>query len=324
MPKVSIITPCYNAAGFIGRTIESVRRQTLTDWEQIVVDDGSTDGSADIVRGYCATEGRVRLIQQTNGGVCKARNTGYKHCAADSNYLLFFDADDLMHPEMLAVMVAYLDARPDVGMTFCGFQWIDPQDRLLLTPTLPRYGPTRFGAYTLPQTEARTPFASIYCIAPTMESCSLLRRAIYERTPGWDENFGQFHEGPNLFLHFALLSEVHFIPEPLYLYRQHGTQFTAGNEVADRQIKKLAETWRHMPGLTPEQRQIVRHAEWFRQGRLIPHTGMKQGYKHLKSGEIGLATRFFMGAARRYIASFLPGKKPGSGSLPKRFRPAGA
>ncbi|CEK16915.1 glycosyltransferase family 2 protein, partial [Chthonomonas calidirosea] len=116
MPKVSVITPMYNAERFIGATIESVRAQTLQDWEHIVVDDGSTDGSTEVVKRYLPLEPRLKLVQQPNGGVSKARNRGFCESSPESDYIVFFDADDIMEAEMLQTLADYLDVNPNVGM----------------------------------------------------------------------------------------------------------------------------------------------------------------------------------------------------------------
>ena len=76
MVKVSIITPCYNAAPYITRTINSVQNQTISDWEMIIVDDGSIDNSADIVKDFASKDARIKLLQKENGGSASARNMG--------------------------------------------------------------------------------------------------------------------------------------------------------------------------------------------------------------------------------------------------------
>jgi teichuronic acid biosynthesis glycosyltransferase TuaG len=90
---ISIITPAYNAAPFIGETIESVLAQTNTHWEMLVVDDGSTDNTADVVKEYANRDPRIIYIHQPNGRQGKARNNALHK--AKGNYIAFLDADDL-------------------------------------------------------------------------------------------------------------------------------------------------------------------------------------------------------------------------------------
>jgi peptidoglycan/xylan/chitin deacetylase (PgdA/CDA1 family)/SAM-dependent methyltransferase/GT2 family glycosyltransferase len=91
-PRVTIVIPAYNRAGTIGETLDSVLAQTAADWETIVVDDGSADGTADAVMSYAQRDPRIRLHRQFNGGVSSARNAGI--ALARAPWLLFLDADD--------------------------------------------------------------------------------------------------------------------------------------------------------------------------------------------------------------------------------------
>ena len=109
MPVVSIVTPVYNAAPWLRQTLASVRAQTLADWEQILVDDGSTDGSADILEAAVREDGRIRLLRAPcNLGPSEARNLAIK--AARGRYIAFLDADDLWLPEKLALSVEAMTA----------------------------------------------------------------------------------------------------------------------------------------------------------------------------------------------------------------------
>jgi glycosyltransferase involved in cell wall biosynthesis len=306
MPKVSIITPCYNAEKFVGRTIESVRAQTFEDWEHIVVDDGSTDGSHHVVEASIQVDPRLRIVRQANGGLCSARNAGYKAAARDSEYLYFLDADDCIEPTMLDVMVRHMDEHPGVGIATCNYIYIDEEDRPLATTYLSRYLPTRFGIRELSPEHYHTPFVSLFFGAPIMASLSVLRRSVYEQTPGWDEAFGMHMEDADLFLHFALKSEIHLLPHKLYRYRRHSNQSTADTEKFDRQVNKLYAKWLNMPGLTSEERKLVRTAWRVREGRLIPWMGFQAGNRHLRRGELKAAARFYVGAVKRYTRSFLP------------------
>lgn len=105
--KVSIITPCYNAANHIAATIQSIQQQTLSDWELLIVDDGSTDNSADIVRHAAAQDSRIKLIQKVNGGTASARKLGLEH--AQGEYIQFLDADDQIEADKLLRQVELMD-----------------------------------------------------------------------------------------------------------------------------------------------------------------------------------------------------------------------
>nr|WP_321984816.1 glycosyltransferase [uncultured Lichenicoccus sp.] len=103
---VSIIVPCYNVRDYVGATLNSLLAQTHPHWNAIVIDDGSTDGTAELVRGYA--DPRIRLVRQANQGVSAARNHGVALAGGES--ILFLDADDWLAPDALARMTAALAA----------------------------------------------------------------------------------------------------------------------------------------------------------------------------------------------------------------------
>jgi glycosyltransferase involved in cell wall biosynthesis len=113
MPQISAIIPAYNAGRFINRTIDSVLAQTFKDFELIVVDDGSTDNTAEIVKNYGS---KVKYIYQQNAGDGPARNAGIK--AAAGKWLAFLDHDDEWLPEKLDEQIKLLSANPD--LRWCG------------------------------------------------------------------------------------------------------------------------------------------------------------------------------------------------------------
>ena len=112
MPRFSVIMPVYNKAPYVVKAVESVLSQTCGDWELIVVDDGSKDGSSDLVKPY--RDPRIRLHRQENAGVSVARNTGA--AMAGGEYLCFLDADDWWEPAFLAEMSGLIDRHPDGGI----------------------------------------------------------------------------------------------------------------------------------------------------------------------------------------------------------------
>ena len=108
MPRLSIIVPVYNAELYLGRAVASVRAQSFSDWELILVDDGSADGSSALLERCAAEDGRIRVFRQANAGPSAARNRGIEE--ASGEYLAFLDADDFLAPECYAAMFAAMDA----------------------------------------------------------------------------------------------------------------------------------------------------------------------------------------------------------------------
>ena len=100
MSKISVIVPVYNAEQYFRECIDSILRQTYTDFELIIVDDGSTDRSGDIADKYAVADKRVRVLHKQNGGQSSARNAGLDICTG--KFIAFVDADDYIHSEMLA------------------------------------------------------------------------------------------------------------------------------------------------------------------------------------------------------------------------------
>jgi glycosyltransferase involved in cell wall biosynthesis len=110
-PSISVVIPLYNKAPYIERTLRSIVAQTFTDFEILVIDDGSTDGGAELVRSFC--DHRIRLITQINSGVSAARNRGIIESISD--YIAFLDADDEWKPEFLDTIWLLKNEFPDVS-----------------------------------------------------------------------------------------------------------------------------------------------------------------------------------------------------------------
>ncbi len=111
---VSIITPTYNSAKYIAQTIQSVQNQTYTNWEMIIVDDGSTDNTKEIVAQFASKDNRIKPFQMaTNSGPAKARNTGIKN--ATGKYMTFLDADDIWFDDFITTSITTIN---ETGVPF--------------------------------------------------------------------------------------------------------------------------------------------------------------------------------------------------------------
>lgn len=124
MAKVDIFIPCYNAERFIKQTIESIQAQTYQDYRVMIIDDGSTDHSLDIIQDYAKKDSRVHVFQNDgNKGVAYTRNRGLEIC--DSEYMAFMDADDIMPSYRLEHQIEYMDAHPECDVLSGNYQLMD-------------------------------------------------------------------------------------------------------------------------------------------------------------------------------------------------------
>jgi glycosyltransferase involved in cell wall biosynthesis len=135
---VSVVIPTFNAEATIAATLRCIEMQTHANLEILVVDDGSTDGSAAIVEEFALRDSRFRLIHQANAGVAAARNAGWDEAKAD--FIAFVDADDLWTPDKTERQLAALIAGgPKAGLAYSWYVMIDAQDRVVYRGEGPRY-----------------------------------------------------------------------------------------------------------------------------------------------------------------------------------------
>ncbi|MCF2647148.1 MULTISPECIES: teichuronic acid biosynthesis protein TuaG [Niallia] len=128
-PSVSIIMPSYNCKEYISYSIESVREQTYKDWELLIVDDHSTDGTVDLLKEWEKADGRIRIFYQTvNEGAAVARNIALAH--ARGRYIAFLDSDDRWKKDKLEAQLAYMMDNK-YAFTFTAYEWIDQKGEYL-------------------------------------------------------------------------------------------------------------------------------------------------------------------------------------------------
>lgn len=130
--KISVVIPLYNKEKQIAHTLQSVFKQTFQDFEVVIVDDGSTDGSVAEVEKFC--DSRIRLIHQKNAGVAAARNRGIEEAKGD--LIAFLDADDEWKPEYLATQYHLSQKYPDCNVFACNYEFRNTEGKV--TPTIIR------------------------------------------------------------------------------------------------------------------------------------------------------------------------------------------
>ena len=197
-PTVSVVIPAYNAAWCVGKAIASVLAQDYSDRELIVVDDGSTDGTAAVLASYGSA---IRVITQSNGGMSSARNAGIR--AASGEFIAFLDSDDWWLPGKLGLQIELMRSRPELGFCSCAARVEDTDGRLLNLWQCTQWQGS-FLAHLF-QNGANVP-----------GSCSavLARRSLVDSVGAFDETLRGV-EDPDLWIRLAAISEYACLPQPL-------------------------------------------------------------------------------------------------------------
>ncbi len=307
MPLITIIIPSYNSEQHIAETIDSILEQSVKDIELIVVDDGSTDGTRDLVSAYGPP---VRLITQANAGVCAARNRGLKE--AGGQFICFMDHDDYWFPDKLARQLDVFQAHPDAGVVYSSFiNWHADE-----TGRFPP--PDSFNRTAAPDAIDAEFSGWIYhhflfdCWMLT--STAMFRVEVLEKCGSFDEKL-PYSEDWDLWLRISRAYPMFKLQQATTLYRQHKRQ---GNRVIrdidyrTRLLSQAAEQW----GLCSNDGRCIARRRFLDQLALY-HASF--ALSHLHGGKFGIALRSFFRAWRcspsnlkylAYIPAALLGWRP--------------
>ena len=208
MPEVCIIIPTYDRAALLEQCIKSVLAQSHSDFEIIVVDDGSTDNTREVVAGF--SDPRVRYVWQPNQERCVARNNGASQTSA--KYLAFLDSDDLWFPHTLTSQIAAFKRNPDVGLVFGPAIRIDGRNEFVY--------PMDF--LSSKGTETVRAMREVLLVRCALPAPSVLVRAdMFHEVGGWDESFRGNGEDWDLWIRLSSVTDFCEVGEPLAAYRIH-------------------------------------------------------------------------------------------------------
>ncbi len=231
-PLVSAVIPVYNYARFVGRAIDSVLAQTHAPIECVVVDDGSSDETPQVLARY---GGRIRTLRQENRGPSAARNAGIR--AARGEYVALLDGDDAWKPEKIARQLAVAEADEEVGAVGCGYEW-----------TYPDRPAAAFEGGPIPEDRV----ARVRALATRTawlggsSSGALIRRRVFDEVGYFDEEL-RCAEDWEMWLRIASRHRLANVPDPLVSILQHRTgTFRNAEQFEDAQGKVLriaAERW---------------------------------------------------------------------------------
>jgi glycosyltransferase involved in cell wall biosynthesis len=196
-PAISIIVPCYNQAAFLSETLNSVLAQTATNWECIIVNDGSTDDTETVAKEWAVRDERFKYIHQQNGGLSAARNTGIE--SAKGEYILPLDSDDLIGKEYIEKALKAFKADKNIKLVYCLANKFGAENKLWdLVP------------YTYQNLLINN---CIFC-------SSVYPKSSWQQIGGYDIHFKKGYEDWEFWLRMLdKNSQVYQIPEVLFFYR---------------------------------------------------------------------------------------------------------
>lgn len=208
MPHFSIIIPLYNKAPYVGKTVESVLGQTLGDYELIIIDNGSTDDSSEVVASF--TDQRIRTVRlEENVGVSNARNKGVS--LATAPYITFLDADDWWEPTFLEEMAGLIERHPDAGIYGTGYYIVKNGKK--------RVAPIGVNSdFTEGEINYCTVYAKTLCM-PLTSITVAIPRTVFEESGGFKPHL-KLGEDFDLWIRIALKQKVVFLDKPLSNYNQ--------------------------------------------------------------------------------------------------------
>jgi len=232
-PRVTVIMPCYNSAGTLAATLDSLLAQTFSDYEVIAVNDGSIDATQAILERYAPhLGGRLRIMTQENAGQTVAKTRALE--AARGDLVALLDSDDLWHPDKLTRQVAFLDEHAAVGLCYTDGFYVDQEGR-------------NTGAYGVsPQLRGRCALALILG-NDIVGSSVMFRRALVSQVGTFDSTL-RACENWDLWTRIADTCAIDYLAEPLTFYRRHSTNMSRDLEkmrryrleVVDKNARRFA------------------------------------------------------------------------------------
>ena len=204
-PTVSVAMTVHNSERYLAQAVESILQQTYRDYEFVIIDDGSTDGSRALLERFAELDGRIRLVSRPNAGISRSRNEALAR--SRGAFMAIMDSDDVAHPNRLEAQLRHLRDHEDVLCVGSWYNVIDGAGRLL-TQLRPPTDNTAIQALLL---KGHTAIS---------QPAAMLRREAVERVGGFDESL-ELSEDLDLYLKLGEIGELANLPQTLLSYRLH-------------------------------------------------------------------------------------------------------
>jgi glycosyltransferase involved in cell wall biosynthesis len=241
---ISVITPAYNMERYISETINSVLSQTFSNFEYLIIDDGSTDNTLEIANSFALKDSRIRIISQSNGGLAAACNTGIKN--SQGEYISFIDADDVWYPNKLMVQLQQIQSlSKEFGAVFCWSQLVDIKSKPIGRKQMPTVG--TYNSFRLLKDNC----------PPGNRSCLLIRRQCFTEVGLFDENISGADDF-EMWVRITRHSEFPYFyafPDVLNMYRVGEGRISSQKQKMLDRIEIILN--KYTTKLTPKEKSIV-------------------------------------------------------------------
>ncbi len=241
-PRISILMPAFNAGEYLHEAIQSVRKQLFTDWELIVLNDGSSDNTLELAHAMAAEEPRIRVYSNPQHlGMLKAWNRGIELCRAP--FFIKLDADDAWHQEMLTEAVRVLEKYPEVGLVFTRFINIDGSGKELPESDipLPEFASNR--AFSCRPLVQQGP-GQMLSYPVLRQGLSVMRREVFDRVGTYRFLLNPETQGATdteFYFRVGAHFQIYCIDRVLYYYRVHNQSISATDRTGRLTEQKLYE-----------------------------------------------------------------------------------
>lgn len=229
-PLISIVMVNYNHEESIGESIESVIAQTWQNWELIIVDDGSTDSSPEIIKEYAQKDSRILpVLQAENNHICVATNIGLSKVRGE--FVARLDSDDIWQPQKLEKQIQYMREHPEGSLCFTKLDIIDEKGR-----NINQDNPVLYDIYNGRQEGKKGWIRHFFYYGNTLiQSTLLMKREVLDTIGGFNLAYMQGHDF-DFFTRAILKYDFIFLEEPLVKYRRASQQNSAWNEINNRRF----------------------------------------------------------------------------------------
>ena len=232
MPKVTIYIPTFNNGRFLDESIQSVFNQTFKDWELIIINDGSTDNTTNILKKYKNID-NVRIIEQKRKGLNVSNNIALR--LSNGHYIIRLDGDDYFHKDIIKTLSIFLDNNHSYGLVYPDYFQIDEDGNIITIVKRKKIG-------------SEVELLDL----PAHGACTMIRKKCLINLDGYSEDY-TCQDGYDLWIRFIQIYKPFNINSPLFYYRKHGESLTANKEKIIKTRRKIKKDFidKHNDGHRP-------------------------------------------------------------------------